>query len=405
MHFVEKVNRYLEKGTEESWALLYENMYEPANQEIIENNNQLFLLQSMAYIWKMENRVMDNTVIFAHISTVEEAVERYQLIKFVARRIEQLMPEGVCVEGMQELMDMQISVSALVYVIKKEVRKSYHTMLLAAGFLEKCGHTEQRDELLRFVAKLKFEEYEKETLQTECETQRESTLYQKERIKNQFSFVVCTNNQLFWRECLLYLSQLYVPEGWEVNVLAIEEARSMTAGYNEGMRVGGSGYKIYIHQDVFIRNRWFLYDILHIFQSDKAIGLIGVVGSVRLPKDGVMWHGERVGEIYSASNVDTGLVMNHLEPVKELYREVEALDGMLLVTREDIPFREDLFDGWDFYDISACMEFGKRGYKVVVAGQQEPWCIHDCGKADLKCYEHYRKIFLQEYTEKNIESR
>ena len=40
---------------------------------------------------------------------------------------------------------------------------------------------------------------------------------------------------------------------------------------------------------------------------------------------------------------------------------------------------KDLFDGWDFYDISQCQEFRRTGYKVVVPKQEEAWCIHDDG--------------------------
>ena len=31
--------------------------------------------------------------------------------------------------------------------------------------------------------------------------------------------------------------------------------------------------------------------------------------------------------------------------------EVEGVDGLLMATQYDIPWREDLFDGWDFYDL------------------------------------------------------
>ena len=42
-------------------------------------------------------------------------------------------------------------------------------------------------------------------------------------------------------------------------------------------------YKIYMHQDVFIVNRYFIYDVISIFNADKAIGVIGLVGSPQLP--------------------------------------------------------------------------------------------------------------------------
>ena len=48
------------------------------------------------------------------------------------------------------------------------------------------------------------------------------------------------------------------------------------------------------------------------------------------------------------------------------YTEVEAVDGLFIATQYDVKWREDIFDGWDFYDISQSEEFHRAGYKVVV---------------------------------------
>lgn len=41
--------------------------------------------------------------------------------------------------------------------------------------------------------------------------------------------------------------------------------------------------------------------------------------------------------------------------------DVTAIDGMFMATQYDISWREDLFDGWDFYDISQSCEFTRGG--------------------------------------------
>lgn len=53
--------------------------------------------------------------------------------------------------------------------------------------------------------------------------------------------------------------------------------------------------------------------------------------------------------------------------------------------------------GWDFYDISQSLEFRRHGYKIVVAHQKEPWCMHDCGNSKLIHYDEIRKKILNEY--------
>ena len=77
--------------------------------------------------------------------------------------------------------------------------------------------------------------------------------------------------------------------------------------------------------------------------------------------------------------------------------EVEAIDGLLMATQYDIPWREDLFDKWDFYDVSQSLEFIRHGYKVVVPYMEKPWCIHDDGFVNLVNYYGEREKLLREY--------
>lgn len=211
---------------------------------------------------------------------------------------------------------------------------------------------------------------------------------------NSFCFIVCTNNKLWFDECAGYIERLNVPDGYEVFLLAIEEAESMTAGYNEGMQTSDAKYKIYLHQDTFIINQNMLYDILDIF-SDPSIGLIGIVGSPKLPADGMMWHGAREGALYVQQPYKAHL--EHIDEQAIHIRDVDCVDGLMMITQYDIPWRSDLFGGWDFYDISQCFEYRRKGYKVVVPIPDNPWVIHDAGKTILWNYDQNRQIFLQEY--------
>ena len=42
-----------------------------------------------------------------------------------------------------------------------------------------------------------------------------------------------------------------------------------------------------------------------------------------------------------------------------------------MATQYDVPWREDLFDGFDFYDVSQSFEFRKAGYTVGVPVQRD----------------------------------
>ena len=208
-------------------------------------------------------------------------------------------------------------------------------------------------------------------------------------------FIMCVNDELYEEECIRYIKRLRVPEGYEVQQLSVWGAESMAAGYIEAMKQSDAKYKVYLHQDVFIVNKNFIRDLLWIFAQNKEIGMVGMVGSIVMPIEGVMWAGGRVGSLFTSNVKQAGPSL--IGQVKAPYEQVEAVDGFLIATQEDLPWREDLFTGWDFYDISQSMEFRKKGYKVVVPHMEIPWCLHDDGYINLDHYFKWRDVFLKEY--------
>lgn len=215
--------------------------------------------------------------------------------------------------------------------------------------------------------------------------------------EKKFCFIMCVNRDDYREEALLYISLLRVPEGYEIQVLTVEQATSMTAGYNEGMAASDAKYKIYLHQDVFLLKPDFMQRILDIFQRNETIGMIGMVGVKRLPEDGIMWNGVRCGNLYGAGKLLQEKRKDAIVPVTGPWQEVDVVDGLLMATQYDIVWREDILKAWDFYDVSQCLEFHKRGYQVVVPYMEEAWCYHDCGFVNLANYDRERTIFLKEY--------
>lgn len=213
------------------------------------------------------------------------------------------------------------------------------------------------------------------------------------------SFIICCNDEFYMQECRLYLSELMVPKGYEVDILEVAGAKSMTAGCNEGMQQSDAKYKIYMHQDVFITNKNFLEDILRIFQSDSSIGMLGLVGTPYMSWEGTMWRGVRFGGFYKLDEMIEKDLVHRFYPLRQGYMEMDAVDGLLMATQYDISWREDVFQKWDFYDVSQSFEFQRAGYKVVVPGQAPEWYIHDCGIVNLNHYEGEREKFLLTYPE------
>lgn len=218
-----------------------------------------------------------------------------------------------------------------------------------------------------------------------------------------FCFIICTNNAVMLEECIHYLNHLIVPDGYETDLLTIEEASSMTRGYNEAMQATDAKYKIYMHQDVFVLNKFLLQDILDIFASDEKIGMIGMVGYERLSPSGVMWHEKYCGSLYISrkKEVFVDYASYRYQPELDGYTQVAVIDGLMMITCRDIEWDTEDIDGWDFYDVYQSMRFIDQGYKIVVPTQRHPWCLHDDGMVlNMVNYDKYRQKYFKRYKDK-----
>lgn len=215
-------------------------------------------------------------------------------------------------------------------------------------------------------------------------------------MNKKIAFIICVNDLELYYQCQKYINNLNIPVGYSREIIKIENATNILRGYNMGMALTNAKFKVYLHQDVFIINKNFIFDVLDIF-NDKSVGMIGVAGAERLPTSAVWWESKKCyGKVYdNSSGKIKALEFNE---VKEKVKNVEVIDGLMMVTQYDLSWREDIFKGWHFYDISQSIEFKRIGHKVVIPKQDTPWCKHYCGIIDFNNdYEMSKNIFLQEY--------
>ena len=103
--------------------------------------------------------------------------------------------------------------------------------------------------------------------------------------KRKFAFIIAVNNEIYFEECTYYIKRLRVPEGFSVDILAIRDADSMCAAYNAAMQSSDARYKVYMHQDVMIRNVHFLERIIELFMQNDNVGMIGMLGGNQMPDE------------------------------------------------------------------------------------------------------------------------
>ena len=211
---------------------------------------------------------------------------------------------------------------------------------------------------------------------------------------NKIAFISCVSNQAMYDECMFYINNLVVPKGMSVEAYGVTDASSMTSGYQYAMNLSDAKYKVYLHQDVFITNPIFIKDLISIFESNDKIGLIGMIGTTNLIEDGLAIASWNAGAIYHNC---TPSILNLDAESTNKYTQVEAVDGLILCTQVDLNWREDIFGGWDFYDISQCMEMKRAGYICATPVQEKPWVYHDNAYSKMMNYYKYRDVFVDEY--------
>lgn len=369
-----------------------------ADKDTTEHDNDLAMVCYLCTIYEQEIAAGQRTI-FDKAADMQELLERYTALKFYLRRID----FGV-VDDMemfyQFLTQNQVSSYELLRVIDFSVVHKDKVLQAIGGGLT-AAESDGADAGNMIAMENGSADVEGEAdggIRTEDDGYGmfDGEISGKDEERHEFCFIICTNDPVYAQECIYYINHLIVPEKIEIDILTVEEAKSLASGYNEAMQCSQAKYKVYLHHDTFIINPNFIQDCLDIFEKDTQIGMLGNVGVKSMPPSGVMWDADRYGMLYEQHIYETELLANGIDS-ESSYLEVEAIDGFLMVTQYDIPWREDLFDKWDFYDCSQSMEFIRQGYKVVVPNMKQPWCVHDCGFINLKNYDVEKEKFIREY--------
>lgn len=355
-------------------------------KDITEHDNELAMTCYLCTIHEQEKAAGLESV-FGKISDIDALLERYTALKFYLRRIDFDMIDDGMESFYQFLAMKKVSSYELLRVIDFSVVHKDKVLRIIQGehFAPDSAvagkpRTSGKETIEEGMAK------GHDIVRTEA----------KRETEQEICFIICTNDQMYAKECIYYINHLIIPEGIAVDILTVEDAKSLTSAYNEAMQYSKAKYKVYLHQDTFIINPYFIRDCVELFRANPQIGMIGNVGVEKMPDSGVMWDTDRYGMLYEQHIYETELLANAI-PSGLPYLQADAIDGFLMVTQYDVAWREDLFTAWDFYDCSQSKEFIKKGYQVAVPDMKEPWCVHDCGFINLGNYEKEREKFVREY--------
>lgn len=228
---------------------------------------------------------------------------------------------------------------------------------------------------------------------------------QKSTDDNSIAFITAVNDNELYQICKDHISKLILPACIErMEFIPVYGAKSLPKAYNIGMNRSNAKYKVYLHQDLWITNPYFVFYMLTEFRNDEKLGILGVVGARKIPESYIWWEGEVVGEIKDNHNGEIAVKQSTFITDPDKVIEVDSLDGCILCTQYDIKWDETF--NFDFYDTSQVYQFTKYfGYKagIIPFHGHDTTVEHWCGICNMENYEVERRKFLRNYINDNIE--
>ncbi len=334
--------------------------------------------------------------------------------KFVFRRIWFGLPEDESCTLIQLVQKYNVSPDFLAVVGKYSVYEHYISSLLheIAEKLGEAGLAEYEKLLFAYSEWIgRMQKLNKELMAYErqkrgvniytIDARADEIIEDNADDDKSISFILCANNGEYVNEVTEYISYQNIPNDYEVNVYVVYNAKSMAQGYNMGMKLSKSKYKIYIHQDTFIFDPDYTWRLVQELQKGEY-HMLGVAGAGKMPPDGVWWNCNTLDK-HLCLYQDTILSMlpSVTESSDKKFVPTVCLDGVLMATSVDVRWREDLFDNFHFYDVSQSYGFHQVGYKVGIYNNSSVGVLHEMsvGKSAQieREYQVSRRKFVQEY--------
>lgn len=175
------------------------------------------------------------------------------------------------------------------------------------------------------------------------------------------TFVVAVNDRKILEQNLLASACLQGAHQHEV--LVQENYPSAALAYNAGLRRAKNELVVFIHQDVFLPERWLTqlkYAVDHLNRKNSRWGVLGCWGARA--------DGTKCGHVYSSGLGILGAALEQPAPV-------QTLDEIVLILRKSsgLVFNESL-SGFHFYGTDICMSALTQGLHAYVISA---FCVHN----------------------------
>jgi len=188
------------------------------------------------------------------------------------------------------------------------------------------------------------------------------------------SIIICSKEPSLLQRISANIAKTIGVEHEIIPVLNPHGEYGICKAYNSGASQSRYPFLCFVHEDVSFRTEHWGEIVIKIL-ADHSIGLIGVAGNIhKMPTISGWWGVTQDRSTYRRQIIQTsplnGQTRHEYEnPLQETLADVVVLDGVWLCCRteiwQEIPFDEDTFPGFHFYDIDFSLHVQQQ-YRVCV---------------------------------------
>ncbi len=189
--------------------------------------------------------------------------------------------------------------------------------------------------------------------------------------------------------------------GRRFEIVQINDARSLSEGYNRGFAQASGDVVVFSHDDIEIVSRDFPARLLQHLSTHDIVGVAGTSRLIGVNWNSAGWpwlhgcvaHGEPGGG---------GFFFHCFGPPPQA--PIQAVDGLFIAAKrevcEAIPFDADTFDGFHLYDLDFSYRAFLAGFRSAIAWDI-PIIHASSGRLDA-AWQKYAQRFAAKYRAQNI---
>jgi len=221
---------------------------------------------------------------------------------------------------------------------------------------------------------------------------------ERKRLERSIWVVVCSVDRDKQRRIRKHYQDLLA--GWDFEIVQITDAKSLAEAYNRGVRRSTGDIVVFSHDDIEILSEHFAARLLAHFQTQDVLGVAGTSNLVGQSWISSGWPFMQGGVAYR-HELGNGVAFSFAGYGPPRTDNAQAMDGLFFAAKrsvcESIPFDEETFDGFHFYDVDFSYRAHAAGFRCAVGW--DILVVHDSAGAYGSVWQGYARKFAAKYPE------